>query len=77
MSARVSIVTAPLSANSLPAILSPVVVVIEAFAKIFPMKVEPVPRVAELPTCQKIVAASAPFMAATMLLLAVVSVLPI
>jgi hypothetical protein len=49
----------------------------EISARIFPMKAEPVPRVAELPTCQKTFAASAPFMAATTLLLAVVSVLPI
>lgn len=43
VSARVSIVTAPLSANSLPAIRSPVVVVIEMSARIFPIKVAPVP----------------------------------
>ena len=77
MSVMVSIVTAPLSANSLPAIKSVVVVVMEVNARIFPMKVLLVPRVAEDPTCQKILAAWAPFWATMREELAVVSVVPI
>src|ERR1700737_427600 len=49
----VSIVTAPLIAKALPtAILAPVVRVMLAKARIFPSNTVPVPRVAELPTCQ-------------------------
>ena len=77
MSASVSIVTAPLRASSLPDIVTPVVVVMEVNARIFPMKVEVVPSVAEVPTCQKTFAACALFIAATMLAFAVVSEVPI
>src|SRR5438094_1321077 len=38
----------------------PVVTVMEAKARMFPVNTEPVPKVAELPTCQKTLAALAP-----------------
>src|ERR1035437_9664841 len=50
--ALVSNVTAPLRANSLPLTLAPVVTVMLVSARILPAKFVPVPRVAELPTCQ-------------------------
>src|ERR1051326_6788792 len=53
-------VTAAVRANSRPSTVAPVVTVIEAKARMFPLKTEPVPRVAELPTCQKMWAAWAP-----------------
>ena len=77
MTTFVSSVTAPLRASSLPATNAPVFVVMEVRAKMFPMKLVPVPRVAELPTCQKIFADWAPFIAVTAALLAVVRVEPI
>src|ERR1700722_2473932 len=70
-------VTAPLLASMLPAIVSPVVTVIEARARMLPAKVEPVPSVAELPTCQKTLQAWAPLMRLMALAEAVVSVEPI
>jgi hypothetical protein len=73
----VSIVTAPDRANVLPTMFTPVVTVIDAMARMFPLKDENVPRVAELPTCQKTLQASAPLMRFTMLADAVVSVLAI
>src|SRR5688572_1482653 len=53
-------VTAAVRANRRPSTVAPVVTVIEAIARMFPLKTEPVPRVAELPTCQKTLAALAP-----------------
>ena len=55
-----SSVTAAVRANSRPSTVAPVVTVIEAKARMFPLNTEPVPRVAELPTCQKTLAALAP-----------------
>src|SRR5438445_7057867 len=52
--------TAAVRANSRPSTVAPVVTVMEAKAKMFPLNTEPVPRVAELPTCQKTLAALAP-----------------
>jgi hypothetical protein len=46
-------------------------------ARMFPENVEDVPRVAELPICQKTLAAWAPLMRTTLLLVAVVSALAI
>jgi hypothetical protein len=46
-------VTAPLRASTLPSTVALVVKVIEVKAIMFPTKTEPVPIVAELPTCQK------------------------
>jgi hypothetical protein len=71
----VSNVTAPLSANTLPATVALVVNVIDVKAKMFPTKAEPVPIVAELPTCQNTLQAWAPLVRFTTLLDAVVSVL--
>jgi hypothetical protein len=48
-----SIVTAPFCARARPDTVASVVSVILVRARIFPMKVELVPIVAELPTCQK------------------------
>src|ERR1041384_4446537 len=53
-------VTAPFRANSLPSTAAPVVTVMEVNARMLPLKTEVVPKVAELPTCQKILAAFAP-----------------
>src|ERR1043166_7745458 len=53
-------VTAAVRANSRPSTAAPVVTVMEAKARMFPLNTEPVPRVAELPTCQKTFAALAP-----------------
>ena len=53
-------VTAAVRANSRPSTVAPVVTVIEAKARMFPLNTEPVPNVAELPTCQKTFAAWAP-----------------
>jgi len=48
----VSNVTAPFCANILPLTVAPVVSVTDVKANIFPLKVEFVPSVAELPICQ-------------------------
>src|SRR5438874_9213872 len=53
-------VTAPFRANSRPSTAAPVVTVMDVKARMFPLKTEVVPRVAELPTCQKTLAALAP-----------------
>src|SRR4051812_45397521 len=53
-------VTAPFRANSLPSTVAPVVAVIEVKARMVPFMTEVVTRVAELPTCQKMLAALAP-----------------
>jgi hypothetical protein len=49
----VSRVTAPFRASSRPLTFAPVVAVMEVRARMLPLNVDPVPRVAELPTCQK------------------------
>jgi hypothetical protein len=48
----VSKVTAPFLASVRPSTVAPVVSVIEVNARMLPRNVEPVPSVAELPTCQ-------------------------
>src|SRR5437867_13392587 len=53
-------VTAAVRANSRPSTVTPVVTVMEAKARMFPLNTEPVPKVAELPTCQNTLAALAP-----------------
>ncbi len=68
-------VTAPLRASRRPRTVALVWALIEVRARIVPTKVEFVPRVAELPTCQKTLHAAAPFSRATTLLVAVISVL--
>ena len=73
----VSNVTAPVRAKALPFNAAPVVRVTEAWAMMVPLKMEFVPRVAELPTCQKMLAACAPFWRITWLPLNVVSALAI
>lgn len=70
----VSSVTAPFRAKTRPSTFAPVVRVADVKAKIFPLKVEFVPSVAELPTCQKTLQAWAPFMRLTLLAPAVISV---
>lgn len=56
----VSSVTAPLRASSRPSMMALVLAVIEVSARIVPTKVEPTPRVAELPTCQNTLQGRAP-----------------
>jgi hypothetical protein len=72
----VSSVTAPFSARTRPSIVTPVVTVMLWAAKMVPTKLEAVPSVAELPTCQKTLHACAPFVSTTRLADAVVSVEP-
>src|SRR5580700_1074149 len=75
-----SIVTAPLWAYMLPLLVTPVVRVIEAVARMFPRNLVAVPRVALLPTCHVMLqwlVGFAPLMSTTFDALAVVSVLPI
>jgi hypothetical protein len=73
----VSIVTAPFRANALPATDALVVRLMLVRARILPVKVVPVPRVAELPTCQKTLQSFPPLITCTDETLAVVNVLPI
>jgi hypothetical protein len=71
----VSSVTAPARASSRPCTFAFVLAVIDARARIVPAKLEPTPRVAELPTCQKTLQGCVPS-SATRLLTAVMSVEP-
>jgi hypothetical protein len=71
-----SSVTAPLRANTRPSTVTPVVTVADVRAISVPTKVELVPSVAELPTCQKTLHAWAPFSRTTLLLDAVTTVEP-
>ena len=70
----VSNVTAPLRAKARPWMFAPWVTVIDVKARMFPTKLEPVPSVAELPTCQKTLHGWAPLIRETELFDAVVSV---
>ena len=72
----VSSVTAPLRASTRPSTVAPVVAVMLAWAMTVPRKVEPVPSVAELPTCQKTLQDWAPLIRTIELPDAVVSVEP-
>jgi hypothetical protein len=56
----VSSVTAPLRASTRPSTVVPVVTVMLVSAMMVPRNVEPVPSVAELPTCQKTLQDCAP-----------------
>jgi hypothetical protein len=69
-----SSVTAPLRASARPWTTVPVVTVIDVKAMIVPVKLECVPRVAELPTCQKTLQAWAPLTTLTLLAEAVIRV---
>ena len=71
-----SSVTAPFRANRRPCTVALVFAVIEVKARMVPMKVEPTPSVAELPTCQKTLQGWAPLMSITLLLGAVIKVDP-
>jgi hypothetical protein len=70
-------VTAPLRARSLPTTLAPSLRVMLSSARIFPANAVPDPRVAELPTCQKMLPWLQPLIGVMDAPLAVVSVLPI
>ena len=69
--------TAPVCVNNLPSTTAPVFAEMDIAAMIFPLKIDVVPRVAELPTCQKILAALAPPARTTCVPAIVVSVDPI
>ena len=69
----VSKVTASVRASARPWTVTPVVTVTAAKARMLPANTESVPRVAELPTCQKTLHSWAPLMSETVLLDAVVS----
>ena len=60
MKVSVSRVTAAVRARARPWTVTPVVTVIEVRARMVPVKSESVPRVAELPTCQKTLHSWAP-----------------
>jgi hypothetical protein len=68
--------TWPFRANTRPSTVVPVCAVAEVKAKMLPTKVELVPKVAELPTCQNTLQASAPPVSLTVLLEAVIRVDP-
>ena len=72
----VSSVTAPLRARTRPSTVTPVVTVMLVSAMIVPMKLEPVPSVAELPICQNTLQAWAPLIRLTTLPEAVVNADP-
>lgn len=73
----VSRVTAPFRASARPStMVAPVCRAIDVNARMLPLKVVVVPRVAELPTCQYTLQAWAPLIRLTVLAGAVVSVLP-
>jgi len=72
----VSIVTAPFRANAAPVMVAPVFRVMLVSARIVPWKAVVVPRVAELPTCQKTLHARAPPVRTTLLPDPVMRVLP-
>jgi len=55
-----AIVTPPVLANPLPSRVAPVLKVMDCIAKTVPLKTEVVPKIAELPTCQKMLDANAP-----------------
>ena len=63
----VSSVTPPLRASTRPSTVTPVVTVMLVSARIVPMNVDPVPSVAELPTCQYTLQACAPLIRLTWL----------
>ncbi len=67
-------VTAPFRASTLPSTFTPVVTVMDVSAMMFPLNTEFVPRVAELPTCQKTLQAEAPLARTMWLPLPVMSV---
>ena len=69
-------VTAPFRANTRPATVALVCTVAEVNARMLPTKVVSVPRVAELPTCQKTLHGDAPPISLTVLLDAVIKVDP-
>src|ERR1044071_95935 len=58
-------VTAPGRPNGRPSTMAPVVTVMKAKARMFPLKTDAVPSVAELPTCQNTLAALAPLLKMT------------
>jgi hypothetical protein len=70
-------VTAPLRASIRPTMVTPVVTEIDVKARTLPWKEEPVPSVAELPTCQNTLQAEAPLVRTTELAESVTSVEPI
>lgn len=59
--------TCPLRASTRPSTLALVSAVIEVSARMLPLKLDAVPRVAELPTCQKTLQARAPLVRITLL----------
>lgn len=69
-----STVTAPLRASTRPSTFAPVVIVVDVKETMVPLKIEFVPSVAELPTCQMTLQACAPLRRTMELAPAVVSV---
>ncbi len=67
-------VTAPFRARACPSTVTPLFTVTEVRARMFPTKLEPLPNVAELPTCQKTLQAVTPPTRFTVLSDAVMSV---
>src|ERR1035441_8190259 len=69
--------TLPARANALPSSVAPVTIVIDCAAIMVPLKTDPPPIVAELPTCQKMLAGRAPPLRRTWRPVVVTSVDPI
>ncbi len=69
-----STVTAPLRASTRPSTFAPVVIVVDVKETMVPLKIEFVPSVAELPTCQMTLQACVPLRRTMELAPAVVSV---
>ena len=55
-----AMVIPPVLANPLPSSVAPVLKVMDCIARTVPFKTDVVPKVAELPTCQKMLDANAP-----------------
>jgi len=70
-------VTAPSIANARPNTVAPVFKVIDCWARMFPWNRVLVPKVAELPICQKTLQAWAPLIRSTLLSEAVVRVVAV
>jgi len=70
-------VTAPFLASTRPFTATFEFTVIDVNARMLPWKEDPIPSVAELPTCQNTLHARAPFIRTTLLPDAVISVEPV
>jgi hypothetical protein len=77
MTRSLSSVTAPIRAKRLPLTVTPSFTVIDSDARMIPAKLDAVPTVADVATCQITLRACAPLMSTTDDAVAVVRVVPI